>query len=94
VPEGGARIDDPKHQYYRCLAGSSLTMDRGMRNLLEWKLLPPEQTWAMGTRNPAAVLGLQSKGTLAVGADADVVLWDADLTPAATWVGGRCIYGM
>lgn len=92
VAEGGARIDDPKHRYYRGLAGSSLTMDQGVRNLLTWGFVPPEQTWAMATRNPAGVLGLARKGSLSPGADADLVLWNEDLTPARTFVGGRCVY--
>lgn len=91
-PDNGARIDDPRHEYHGCLAGSALTMDRGIRNLLAWGVLPPEQIWAMGTCNPAGVIGLANKGRLVVGADADLVLWNEDLTPASTWVGGECVY--
>jgi N-acetylglucosamine-6-phosphate deacetylase len=67
-------------------------MDRGMANLLRWLDLPPEQIWAMGTLNPARVLGLDRKGRLEAGADADLVLWENDLTPAHTWVAGKCTY--
>jgi N-acetylglucosamine-6-phosphate deacetylase len=67
-------------------------MDRGMENLLRWLKLPPEQTWAMGTLNPANLLGLTRKGRLEPGADADLVLWDDDLRPARTWLGGHCTY--
>jgi N-acetylglucosamine-6-phosphate deacetylase len=91
-PDDGARIDDPAHPYHGALAGSALTMNRGMRNLLAWGFVPPEQTWGMGSRNPAGVLGLEGKGVLAEGADADVVVWNEDLAPAATWVGGVCVY--
>ena len=52
------------------LAGSALTMNLGIANLLRWINLPPADIWAMGTSNPARVLGLTKKGTLAVGADA------------------------
>jgi imidazolonepropionase-like amidohydrolase len=44
-----------------------------MANLLRWLKLPPEQVWAMGTLNPARLLGLDRKGRLEVGADADLV---------------------
>ena len=91
-PDDAARIDDPQHAYYGALAGSSLTMDRGIRNLLKWGFVSPEWVWAMGSRNPANVIGLNHKGSLAEGADADVVVWDDDLSPAATWVGGECVY--
>jgi N-acetylglucosamine-6-phosphate deacetylase len=86
-PETAAR-----HATKNFLAGSALTMDRGMANLLRWLDLPPEQVWAMGTLNPARVLGLPRKGRLEAGADADLVLWETDLRPAQTWVGGICTY--
>jgi len=89
APGRGARIADPHHASYGALAGSALTMNVGMANLLRWlDALPPAQVWAMGTANPARVLGLRRKGRLAVGADADLVLWNNDLTPSAVWVGG------
>jgi len=86
-PETAAR-----HATKNTLAGSALTMDRGMANLLRWLDLPPEQVWAMGTLNPARVLGLDRKGRLEPGADADLVLWDNDLRPAHTWVAGKSSY--
>lgn len=81
-----------RHATQNFLAGSALTMDRGMANLLSWLRLPPEQVWAMGTLNPARLLGLERKGRIEVGADADLVLWNADLRPARTWVGGHTTY--
>ncbi len=86
-PETAAR-----HVTKNFLAGSALTMDRGMANLLQWLKLPPEQVWAMGTLNPAKLLGLPRKGRIEPGADADLVLWDDDLTAARTWVGGNSVY--
>jgi N-acetylglucosamine-6-phosphate deacetylase len=70
-------------------------MDRGMTNLLRWLDLPEEQVWTMSTANPARLLGLPNKGTLRVGADADLVLWDSSddrLEAAQTWFNGRCVY--
>lgn len=81
-----------RHETKNFLAGSALTMDRGMTNLLAWLKLPPEQVWAMGTLNPARILGLARKGRLEPGADADLVLWDDDLTAARTWVNGHSVY--
>ena len=74
------------------LAGSALTMNRGIANLLRWLPIPPEQVWAMGTLNPARLLGLDRKGRLEVGADADLVLWSDTLLPAQTWVNGISVY--
>ncbi|MCK5863280.1 MAG: amidohydrolase family protein, partial [Candidatus Hydrogenedentes bacterium] len=96
VAAGNApRIADPKHPDFGALAGSALTMNRGIQNLLGWLDLPPEQVWAMGTLNPAKILGMSNKGQLNVGMDADIVLWDKTdtaLEPVSTWVGGKQVY--
>lgn len=91
-PGNGARVADRSHPAYNGLAGSALTMDVAMNNLGRWLKLPPAKIWAMGTLNPARLLGLKTKGTLAVGADADLVLWDADKTAARTWVKGELVF--
>jgi N-acetylglucosamine-6-phosphate deacetylase len=84
--------DAARHETKNFLAGSALTMDRGMANLLQWLRLPPEQVWAMGTLNPARLLGLERAGRLTPGASADLVLWDEGLTAARTWVDGHSVY--
>jgi N-acetylglucosamine-6-phosphate deacetylase len=81
--------DAPRHETKGVLAGSALTMNRGMGNLLGWLDLPPEQVWAMGTMNPARAAGLRDCGILKVGDRADLVLWDDEFNPIHTWVGGR-----
>jgi N-acetylglucosamine-6-phosphate deacetylase len=93
-PGNAPRIADPDHAAYGSLAGSALTMNQGMANLLRWLDLPEEQVWMMGTKSPAQVLGLADRGELEVGMRADLVLWNDDetLTPAATWVGGKKVY--
>jgi N-acetylglucosamine-6-phosphate deacetylase len=91
----GARIHDPARPSHGTLAGSSLTLDRALANALDWLDLPAEQVWAMATRNPARLLGLDGKGTLRPGADADLVLWDkidGRFRAVRTWVGGRCVF--
>ena len=67
-------------------------MDLGIRNLMKWLTIPRHQVWAMGTANPARMLGLKNKGVIRVGADADLVLWDESLHAATTWVGGKVVY--
>ena len=84
--------DAARHETQGFLAGSALTMNVGIRNLLRWLDLPAEQVWAMGTLNPARLAGLTNKGRMAVGADADLVLWDDNLEPLKTWMGGKCVY--
>jgi N-acetylglucosamine-6-phosphate deacetylase len=93
-PDRAARIIG-EHKYAGALAGSALTMDRGMANLLRWfgQELDEACIWALGTANPARLLGLASKGILRPGADADLVLWqEPELRPLRTWVGGICVF--
>lgn len=99
MPDGTYQLGGFKVQVHgdRCelegkLAGSVLTMDRAVRNVMsfaEWNL---QRTIALATRNPSCLLGLTStKGILAEGADADLIL----LTPAGevahTFVAGRMV---
>lgn len=90
-PGNAPRIADPDHPFFGALAGSALTMNQGMANLLKWLDRPEEEIWAMGTSSPARVLGLTDRGSLEPGMRADLVLWNDDeaLTPAAVWTGGR-----
>ena len=90
-----ARMHCPGCPSHGLIGGSSLTLDRGMANLLRWLALPAEQVWAMATRNPARLLGLEGKGVLQPGADADLVLWDeshGQLRAVRTWLGGQCVF--
>lgn len=94
-PGDAPRIADPDHPMYGALAGSALTMNKGVSNLLSWLDLPPERVWAMGTRNPARVIGADTKGDLEVGMDADMVLWSEEngaLRAERTWVAGRVVH--
>lgn len=61
------------------LAGSALTLDRALRNIVALGVQLDEAV-RMLTLYPARLLGLEArKGVLAPGADADLVLLDADL---------------
>ena len=61
------------------LAGSTLTLDRALRNIVALGIELPEAL-AMLTANPARLLGLAGrKGALVPGADADLVLMDSEL---------------
>lgn len=61
------------------LAGSTLTLDRALRNIVALNVKLADAL-AMLTANPARLLGLEKrKGALIPGADADLVLLDAEL---------------
>jgi N-acetylglucosamine-6-phosphate deacetylase len=75
------------------LAGSTLTLDRALRNIvaLDVKLA---DALAMLTANPARLLGLEGrKGALVPGADADLVLLDAELQVKGVMTRGAGIDG-
>lgn len=96
VRQGDApRIADAEHPLRGGLAGSALTMDRGVMNLLSWLDCPAHQVWAMATRNPSRVIRAHTKGDLDTGMDADMVLWHEDggtLHVERTWVAGRVVH--
>jgi len=61
------------------LAGSTLTLDRALRNVVALGV-PFADAVRMLTLNPATLLGLElTKGVIAPGADADLVLLNSDL---------------
>jgi N-acetylglucosamine-6-phosphate deacetylase len=61
------------------LAGSTLTLDRALRNIVALGV-PLADTLGMLTTNPAGLLGIEfKKGALRFGADADIVLLDEAL---------------
>jgi len=83
IDETGVRTADG------ILAGSNLTLDRAVRNLVEFTGCAPAEAICTVTRNPAAVLGIEDRGRIAVGARADLVVLDPSLHVMQTYVGGE-----
>jgi N-acetylglucosamine-6-phosphate deacetylase len=72
------------------LAGSVLTQDRAVRNIMAMADVTLQDAVRMASYNPARVLGVeQRKGWLREGADADLVLLSPDGSVAGAMVGGR-----
>lgn len=69
-------------------AGSTLTMDRALRNLVKFTGEAPETVLPLLTQNPARLLGFDKMGEVAAGMAGDLVLLREDLTVAQTFVGG------
>jgi N-acetylglucosamine-6-phosphate deacetylase len=70
------------------LAGSTLTLDRALRNIVALGASLADAV-RMLTLNPATLLGLEfKKGVLRAGADADIVLLDEGLHVAGVWTRG------
>jgi N-acetylglucosamine-6-phosphate deacetylase len=70
------------------LAGSTLTLDRALRNIVALGASLPDAV-RMLTLNPASLLGIEfKKGSLRVGADADILLLDEGLHVTNVWARG------
>ncbi|HEX9614395.1 MAG TPA: N-acetylglucosamine-6-phosphate deacetylase [Bacteroidota bacterium] len=75
------------------LAGSTLTMERAVRTMVELVDVPLTNAVRMASLNPARVLGLSHrKGILAVGKDADLVVMNKDFEVQMTIFEGAVKY--
>jgi N-acetylglucosamine-6-phosphate deacetylase len=70
------------------LAGSVLTLDSAVRNLMRFAGWSLNQAVGAASRNPARVAGLANKGELAPGADADFVVLNGSGDVLRTFVAG------
>lgn len=89
VIEGGvAKLPDRTS-----FAGSVATTDRLIRSMIQLADVPLLEAVKMLTLNPARIMGIgDKKGTLQKGKDADIILFDNNITIEKTIVEGRVIY--
>jgi len=87
VQNGEARLPEGN------LAGSTLTLDRAVRNMMAACGLTLPQALRMATETPARALGLSDRGRLVVGARADLILVDDAMNVRTTVVGGEVVAG-
>jgi N-acetylglucosamine-6-phosphate deacetylase len=86
--EGAARYKDGT------LIGTALGLSELVKRFISFTGCGLDVAVRTVTENPAKVLGLaDSKGSIAVGKDADLVLLDEDLSVHATIVGGKIVFG-
>lgn len=74
------------------LAGSTLTLDRAIRNFISITGCSEVEAIAASTANPARVLGDPDRGKLEVGARGDVAVVDSDFNVKATLVAGEVAF--
>ncbi|SFJ15642.1 N-acetylglucosamine-6-phosphate deacetylase [Thermoflavimicrobium dichotomicum] len=75
------------------LAGSTLTLNRAIRNLVEQLQIPITDAVYMAATAPAEKLGLaEKKGSLEVGKDADVVVFSHVFDAQLTMINGKVVY--
>jgi N-acetylglucosamine-6-phosphate deacetylase len=76
-----------------CFAGSVATTDRLVRVMVYQAGLAVWEAVRMMTLNPARFIGCDDhKGSLEIGKDADLVLFDENISVQAVYVRGQCAY--
>ncbi len=87
VEDGVAKLLDKT-----AFAGSVATADRLVRTAHFVGEIPLVECVRMITENPARMMGVfESKGSLQVGKDADIVIFDKDINIKKTIIAGRII---
>ncbi len=87
VKDGAVRLPDGT------LSGSTLTMDRALRNFMETTGEPLAKIWQTSSLNAARTLNISDhKGSLEVGKDADLILVDDAINVHLTIAEGRIVY--
>jgi N-acetylglucosamine-6-phosphate deacetylase len=74
------------------LAGSASRMIDLVQTMVRDVAVPLHEAVMMVTENPARAIGLEAKGHLAVGTDADLVVLSPELEVVATFSGGNEIF--
>jgi N-acetylglucosamine-6-phosphate deacetylase len=88
VEDGVAKLPDRTG-----FAGSVATADRLVRTMLDMAEVPLLETIQMMCHSPARIMGVEEqKGSLAVGKDADIVIFNKGIEIQETFVMGRSVY--
>ncbi len=75
------------------IAGSVLELNKAVKNVLDNTDLPVYSVLSMASLNPAKAVGVQGKkGSLEVGKDADIVIFDGEFNVLKTLIGGKIKY--
>jgi len=89
IEDGVAKLPDRSS-----LAGSIATADRLVRTYMQKVGVEMIKAVQMITLTPAQLMKIDSyKGSIAVGKDADIILFDKDINVSMTMIDGKVIYG-
>jgi N-acetylglucosamine-6-phosphate deacetylase len=89
VRDGVARLADGT------LAGSTLTLNRGVYNFMQATGEPLVNVWQTASLNPAQALHVaHRKGSLEIGKDADMILVDDRIQVHKTIIGGEVVFSI
>ncbi len=88
IEDGVAKLPDRSS-----FAGSIATADRLVRSMITLAEIPLEDAVKMISATPARILGVQNKkGSLSVGKDADILIFDGTITISMTMINGNIVY--
>lgn len=87
VVDGDAKLADSGVR-----AGSTLTLSQALRNIISFTGCDVASAVRLMSANPARLLGLSDRGSIARGYRADLTLVDDDLTVKRTIVEGHSVY--
>ncbi|PKM77161.1 MAG: N-acetylglucosamine-6-phosphate deacetylase [Firmicutes bacterium HGW-Firmicutes-15] len=87
VDHNSARLTDGT------LAGSILTLNKAVFNIFKYTDVEIYEAVALASLNPAKLIHMDnSKGSIKIGKDADVIIFDEDLNVDLSIAGGKVIY--
>jgi N-acetylglucosamine-6-phosphate deacetylase len=76
-----------------CFAGSVATTDRLIRNMVELAEVPLLEAIQMASSTPARIMKIEDKkGTIAIGKDADILIFDAGINVEMTVIKGKLVF--
>ncbi|GAB2778365.1 N-acetylglucosamine-6-phosphate deacetylase [Rhabdobacter roseus] len=88
VEDGVAKLPDRT-----AFAGSVATANQLIRSMIQLAEVPLPEAVEMLTATPARIMGVEKqKGSLTVGKDADVVIFDAEINIQSTLVRGKIVF--
>ena len=87
LQNGEARLKDGGN-----LAGSTLTLDRAVKNVADWGIVTAEQAIRMASEVPARSLGMGDRcGSILPGRAADLAVFDPELNLVESYVDGHLL---
>lgn len=87
IEDGVAKLPDRS-----AFAGSVAFCDRLVRNMINMADVSIEDAVYMMTKTPARILGMDSKGSVEAGKDADIIVFDEDINIAVNIIGGEIVF--
>lgn len=88
VEDGVAKLPDRS-----AFAGSVATFDRLLWNMINLADVPLNEAVKMASATPARIMGINDKkGSVAVGMDADIVIFDRQINVQSTIIKGQVVY--